>query len=173
MELEQTKTNNKNNLINNRLDTSSIQETLRSLELMREQSMNSIQAISKSIESMRSPYIESMQELRKTIEKMTKLYYSSTLQNSLSELSKTMNLYNRLEIGFEDEEERNYLQPTHNEEIVSYVNEVSDILQDESISIIERIDKIIKKYVYYIKMQKIFLAHIQLRMILQRKAYLF
>ena len=119
----------------------------KSFESIVNSNLNSMKMIPKSFELIIDPNLNSMQKIRKNLEKMTKSYNSSELQTSLNKLSKTIDLYSGLEVDFKDEVKINedYLQSAHNEEIVRYANEVSDILQDESMSIIERVDKIIKK----------------------------
>ena len=119
----------------------------KSFESIINSNLNSMKMIPKSFELIIDPNLNSMQKIRKNLEKMTRSYNSSELQTSLNKLSKTIGLYSGLEVDFKNEVEINedYLQSAPNEEIVSYANEVSDILQDESMSIIERVDKIIKK----------------------------
>ena len=121
-----------------------MKEISKNFESIINPNLNSMKMIPNSFELIIEPNLNSMQKIRKNLEKMTKSYNSSELQISLNELSKTINLYNGLEVDFKDEVEIDCSQVVDNDEIASYINEVSDILQDDSISVIERIEKIIK-----------------------------
>lgn len=189
MELLDIEVKNKNKLIINGIQQTSItaKELTKSIEMMRQAYSSSIQELAKSIEMIRQAYSSPMQELAKSIE-MTRRAYSSpiqelvknmemtrnmyllqikestlvsrVLQETLNEIPKFVTLYNESIASYQDSSDDDYLQPINCEEVVQYVNEVDDILEDNSLSVIERLSKILVQiYSAYENVEKYFSTH--------------
>ena len=166
----------KNIEINRQKNLASMQELAKSLEVMRQVNLAPMQELAKSLEVMRQANLAPMQELAKSLEVMRQANlapiqelvnnlqiirntYSLSIQESLNRIPEFINLYNESIDSYKDLDD-NYIQPVNCDEVVQYVNEVEDILQNDSLSIIERFYNIlVKLYGIYEKIEKYFSGH--------------
>lgn len=146
-----------------------MQELAQSMEMMRKTSLASMQELAKSMEVMRKTSLAPRQELVKSME-IARNTYSLPIKEltlageiwkeTLNEIPKFLTLYNESIASYKDLADDDYLQPVNCEEVVQYVNEVGDILQDNSLSVIERIYKILVQiYSAYENIEKYFTTH--------------
>lgn len=126
-----------------KVNTSPIQEWAKSVEIMKNTCSLPMKELAKSMEMTTKVYTLPIQELANSMKELTPV--SRTLQEVLNEIPKLVSLYNESIASYKDVNDDNYLRPVNCEEVIQYVNEVDDIFQDNSLSVIERFYKILLK----------------------------
>jgi len=135
-----------------------MQELAKNLEVMRRVNLAPMQELAKNLEAMRKVNLASMQELVNNMQ-IIRNTYSLSIQETLNRIPEFINLYNESIDSYNDLDD-DYIQPVNSDTVVQYVNDVDNILQDDSLSVMERFyNVLVKLYGIYEKIEKYFSGH--------------
>lgn len=139
------------------VNSPSMQELAKRLEVMEKVNLTPMQKLAKSLETTRRVNLASMQKLVNNLQIMNA--YSISIQEALNEIPEFINLYNESIDSYNDLENEN-IQPVNSNAVVQYVNEVDNILQDNSLSVMERFcNVLVKLYDIYENIERYFSEH--------------